>query len=113
MEILESAISTSSADFRANAEAMQGLLKELKFRVDQVKKGGGEEALRKHKERGKLTARERIDGLIDRDSAFLEFSALAAWEIYENQAPGAGMVSGIGVIHGVECVIVANDATVK
>src|SRR4051812_43894899 len=82
-------------------------------RVDQIKLGGGEEAMKKHKSRGKLTARERIEALLDPGSAFLEFSTLAAWEMYDNQAPAAGVITGIGVVQETECVIVANDATVK
>ncbi|MES2855027.1 MAG: carboxyl transferase domain-containing protein [Bdellovibrionota bacterium] len=82
-------------------------------RIDQVKLGGGKEALAKHKSRGKLTARERVEALLDPGSAFLELSTLAAWEIYDGAAPGAGMISGIGVVSGQECMIVANDATVK
>src|SRR5205814_967548 len=92
---------------------MEGLVAELRERTAQVARGGGEKALEKHRSRGKLTARERIDRLLDPDTAFLELSALAAWELYDRQAPGAGIVTGIGVIEGRECVLVANDATVK
>jgi acetyl-CoA carboxylase carboxyltransferase component len=92
---------------------MDELVAELRERTAQVARGGGEKALEKHRSRGKLTARERIDRLLDPDTAFLELSALAAWEMYEGQAPGAGIVTGIGVIEGRECVLVANDATVK
>src|ERR671935_59538 len=74
---------------------------------------GGDKALERHRSRGKLTARERIDRLLDPNTAFLELSALAAWGMYDAQAPGAGIVTGIGVIEGQECVLVANDATVK
>ncbi len=82
-------------------------------RLSVVEKGGGEEAAKKHKARGKLTARERIQNLIDPGTAFLEFSAFAAYEMYEGQAPAAGIITGIGTIEGTECVIVSNDATVK
>src|SRR2546421_6053963 len=92
---------------------MEELVAELRERTAQVSRGGGEQALEKHRSRGKLTARERIDRLLDPDTAFLELSALAAWEMYDGQAPGAGIVTGIGVIEGRECVLVANDATVK
>src|SRR5881409_654750 len=92
---------------------MEELVAELRERTAEVARGGGERALEKHRSRGKLTARERIDRLLDPDTAFLELSALAAWEMYDDQAPGAGIVTGIGVIEGRECVIVANDATVK
>src|SRR5690348_10924476 len=92
---------------------MEALVAELRERNLRVTRGGGEKALEKHRSRGKLTARERIDRLLDPDTAFLELSALAAWEVYDGQAPSAGIVTGIGVIEGRECVIVANDATVK
>src|SRR5215212_5869445 len=92
---------------------MQELVGELRGRSAQVARGGGEKALEKHRSRGKLTARERVDRLLDPDTAFLELSALAGWDEYDGQAPGAGMVTGIGVVEGRQCVIVANDATVK
>jgi acetyl-CoA carboxylase carboxyltransferase component len=111
------AVLTSQADrteaFEARRARMEELVTELRERTAQVVRGGGEEALEKHRARGKLTARERIDRLLDPDTAFLELSALAAWEMYDGQAPGAGIVTGIGVIEGRECVLVANDATVK
>ncbi len=75
--------------------------------------GGGERAVERHRARGKLLARERIDRLVDPGTAFLELNALAAWDVYDGQAPSAGIVTGIGVVEGRECVIVANDATVK
>src|SRR6476619_1681325 len=92
---------------------MEQLVAELRELTAQVAQGGGERALSRHRERGKLTARERIDRLIDPDSAFLELNALAAWDLYDGQAPGAGIVTGIGVVEGRQCVIVANDASVK
>ena len=79
----------------------------------QIARGGGEKSIERHRSRGKLTARERVDRLLDPGSAFLELGALAAWEMYDGQAPSAGIVTGIGVVEGQECVIVANDATVK
>jgi acetyl-CoA carboxylase carboxyltransferase component len=103
----------SSEEFDERRARMQGLVGELRERTAQVARGGGEKAREKHRSRGKLTARERVDRLLDPDSAFLELSALAAWEVYDGQAPAAGIVTGIGVIEGRECVIVANDATVK
>src|SRR5438874_1217083 len=99
--------------FERRRERMEQLVEELRERTAQVARGGGEKAVARHRERGKLTARERIDRLIDPDSAFLELSALAAWDLYDGQAPSAGIVTGIGVVEGQECVIVANDATVK
>lgn len=113
MEVIESVVDSNSADFKTNTEAMLAHVSQWRSRIEQVKLGGGEDALKKHKSRGKLTARERIEALLDPSSAFLEFSTLAAWEMYENQAPAAGVITGIGMIQGTECVIVANDATVK
>src|SRR4051794_11705749 len=92
---------------------MERLVAELRERTTQVARGGGERAGERHRARGKLTARERIDRLVDPDSAFLELNALAAWDIYEGEAPSAGIVTGVGVVEGRECVVVANDATVK
>src|SRR5499427_6440884 len=92
---------------------MEELVAELRDRTAAVARGGGEKALERHRSRGKLTARERIDRLVDPDASFLELSALAAWDMYDGDAPGAGVVTGIGVVEGQECVIVANDATVK
>lgn len=113
MEVLDTQINVNSQEFKENKNAMLSLVNEWRKRVEQVKLGGGEDAIKKHKARKKLTARERIEGMLDKGSAFLEFSTLAAWDMYEGQAPGAGVVTGVGMIHGVECVIVANDATVK
>src|SRR5215218_7565554 len=92
---------------------MTELVSELRERTAQVAAGGGERATERHRSRGKLLARERIDRLTDPDSAFLELNALAAWDVYDGQAPGAGIVTGVGIVEGRECVIVANDATVK
>src|SRR5690348_1338840 len=94
-------------------EQMTALVAELRERTGRVALGGGEAAVERHRSRGKLTARERIDRLVDPGSAFLELNALAAWELYGGDAPAAGIVTGIGVVEGRECVIVANDATVK
>lgn len=113
MEVLETNLDSSSKEFLANKEFLWGVTQAWRERVNQVKLGGGEEALKRHKSRGKLTARERIEGLLDAGTSFLEFSTLAAWDMYDNQAPAAGVITGVGVICGTECVIVANDATVK
>src|SRR5437588_734579 len=94
-------------------EQMAALVAELRERTEQVARGGGDAAVDRHRSRGKLTARERIDRLVDPGSAFLELNALAAWDLYDGQAPSAGIVTGIGVVEGRQCVIVANDATVK
>jgi acetyl-CoA carboxylase carboxyltransferase component len=93
--------------------AMTVLVAELRERTALVARGGGAAALERHRSRGKLTARERIDRLVDPGSAFLELNALAAWDMYGGDAPAAGIVTGIGVIEGRHCVVVANDATVK
>jgi acetyl-CoA carboxylase carboxyltransferase component len=92
---------------------MTALVAELRERTAQIAAGGGARAVERHRSRGKLTARDRIDRLVDPGGAFLELNALAAWEMYDGQAPSAGIVTGIGVVEGRECVIVANDATVK
>src|SRR3954464_10005661 len=92
---------------------MEELVAELRERSAQVAAGGGEKAMERHRSRGKLPARERVDRLADPGTAFLELGALAAWDLYDGQAPSAGIVTGIGVVEGRECVIVANDATVK
>src|SRR5438270_60681 len=92
---------------------MAALVAELRERTVEAARGGGERAMERHRERGKLPVRERIDRLVDPDTAFLELGALAAWDLYDGQAPSAGIVTGIGVVEGRECVIVANDATVK
>jgi 3-methylcrotonyl-CoA carboxylase beta subunit len=111
--IIETSQQPSSNEFQSNALAMKKIIQNWKSDLAKVKLGGGEDAIKKHKSRGKLTARERIEALIDGQTAFLEFSSLAAWDMYEGQAPGGGVITGIGVIHGTECIIVANDATVK
>src|SRR5215813_7914991 len=97
----------------ANRAAMQELVAELRSKLDAVKKGGGEAAVKRHKERGKMFVRERIESVIDPGTPLLEFSALAAGGMYDDEAPCAGLVTAIGVIHGHQTVIVANDATVK
>src|SRR5215510_11631132 len=113
MERLHSHIDTNSADFRANRDRMQALIGEYRSRLDEVRQGGGAKYLARHREQGKMPVRERIDGLIDPGSAFLELSPLAAWGMYDGDAPGAGMVTGIGRVSGRDVLIVANDATVK
>src|SRR5881296_3751722 len=92
---------------------MAALVAELRERTAQIARGGGDKAVERHRSRGKLTARERIDRLVDPGAAFLELNALAAWDLYAGEAPAAGIVTGIGIVEGRECVIVANDATVK
>src|SRR6478735_7223936 len=101
------------ADKESNREAMQQLVNELRNKLDAAKKGGGDSAVKRHKERGKMFVRDRIDALLDPDTPFLETSALAANGMYNDEAPCAGLVTGIGVVQGHQTVIVANDATVK
>ena len=113
MPILESRIDTRSAEYAANRAHHEGLAKTLAERRARVRQGGGERAQRRHREQGKKTARERIDLLLDPASPFLEIAPLAAWDLYGGDAPAAGLVAGIGRVRGIECVIVANDATVK
>ena len=112
MALLTSQV-TRDERFTSRAQRMEGLVAELRERSAQVAAGGGAKALERHRARGKLPARERIDRLVDPGSAFLELNTLAAWDLYEGQAPSAGVVTGIGVVEGQECVVVANDATVK
>lgn len=112
MAVLESGVQRDEV-FERRQERMESLVAELRERTVQVSQGGGEKATERHRSRGKLTARERVDRLVDPGGAFLELNALAAWDLYEGQAPAAGMVTGVGVVAGRECVIVANDATVK
>jgi acetyl-CoA carboxylase carboxyltransferase component len=100
-------------DFDRNRDANLGLVNELRDRLEQVRGGGGKDSVAKHRARGKLLARERIDLLVDPGSPFLELSPLAAWDMYGGDAPSAGIVTGIGVVGGREVAIVANDATVK
>jgi acetyl-CoA carboxylase carboxyltransferase component len=111
--VLSSQVERDSDAFARRRESMAELVAELRERTAGVARGGGERAVERHRSRGKLTARERIDRLVDPGGSFLELNALAAWAMYDGQAPSAGIVTGIGVVEGRECVIVANDATVK
>ena len=113
MERLESQIDPSSKDFRRNRERMTALVAELRERVTLVRQGGGEKYIQRHREQGKLPVRDRIGKLLDPGSPFLELSPLAAWDLYENEAPAAGIITGVGRVSRREVLIVANDATVK
>jgi len=113
MERIESRVSPNSSDFKRNREVMEAQVAELRAAIDRVREGGPENARRRHVERGKLLVRDRVKRLIDPQSPFVELSTLAAWGMYDDEAPGAGIVTGIGRIQGREVVIVANDATVK
>jgi len=113
MPALKTQIDTRSEDFLANAAQLRGLVDDLQATAARAALGGGEAARSKHTARGKLLPRERIRALLDPGSPFLELSALAAHGMYEDAAPGAGLVTGIGRVHGQEVLVVANDATVK
>ena len=113
MDILETHVDTTSALFQANRDRMTALVSELQQRTALVKQGGGAKYLERHRAQGKLFARERIDGLLDAGSPFLELSPLAGWDLYENEAPAAGLITGIGRVSGRDVLVVANDATVK
>ena len=113
MSLLETHLDRHSDAFARNAERMRGLVSEYRERLQTVRGGGGPDAVAKHRKRNKLTARERIDTLVDPGSDFLEFSSLAAVDMYDNDSPSAGIVTGIGIVEGQHCVIIANDATVK
>lgn len=110
---IESKIDTTSPEFIGNKEKYIELLNKYKKVLAEVKKGSSPRAVEKHKERGKLLARERIDMLVDQNTPFLELSTLAAYGTHNNEFPSAGIITGIGVIHGQEALIIANDATVK
>src|SRR6478736_4357417 len=113
MAVLTSQLDREAEEFAQRRERMEELVAELRDRSEQVARGGGEKATERHRSRGNVPARELVDLLVDPDTAFLELNALAAWEMYDDGAPSAGIVTGIGVVEGRECVIVANDATVK
>ncbi|OGP08382.1 MAG: methylcrotonoyl-CoA carboxylase [Deltaproteobacteria bacterium GWA2_45_12] len=111
--IIESSINPESKPFLENKKHHEKLIEELNSQLQSVRKGGGDEAISKHKSRNKLLARERIETLLDPDSSFLELTPLAANGLYENQAPSAGIITGIGQVENRTVMIVANDATVK
>ncbi|MGA2549307.1 MAG: carboxyl transferase domain-containing protein [Burkholderiaceae bacterium] len=113
MATLESKLNARSSEFQANALAMQRLVDDLTAKVAKVAEGGGAVARERHTARGKLLPRDRVELLLDPGTPFLELSQLAAFGLYENEAPSAGIITGIGRISGRECVIVCNDATVK
>jgi 3-methylcrotonyl-CoA carboxylase beta subunit len=113
MPMLATQINPRSDEFQRNAEAMRALVADLHLQLARIAEGGGEGARAKHLARGKLLPRERVERLLDPDTPFLEIAPLAALNMYGNEAPGAGMIAGIGRVSGVECVIVCNDATVK
>jgi 3-methylcrotonyl-CoA carboxylase beta subunit len=113
MSVIKSSLDPRAAEFKANAAALRALVDELREKTVQVSRGGSEEARQKHLARGKLLVRDRVNGLLDPGTPFLELSPLAATGLHDNDVPAGGIVTGIGRVSGVECVIVANDATVK
>src|SRR5215831_18243641 len=113
MHVLESHVDPADSTFRANRDRMQQLVSELRDRVARAREGGGAKYIERHRAQGKLPVRERIARLLDAGSPFLELSPLAAYGMYDDEAPAAGLVTGVGRVAGREVLIVANDATVK
>ena len=113
MEVIGSNLRTANRDFLDNQARMEALVRDLKERLGRARSGGGERAVELHRSRGKLLARERIEGLVDANTPFLELSPLAAWDMYDGEEASAGIVTGVGVVHGKEVMVLANDATVK
>ena len=113
MEPLESHLDPASPEFAANAERIRGLVEDLNHRLAKARLGGGEKYIARHREQGKMPPRDRIAALLDPDTPFLELSPLAANGMYDDEAPAAGMITGVGRVNGRECLIIANDATVK
>jgi len=113
MNVIETKIDTSSEEYKANYEHYLLMVKDLKEKLNWAKNERPPEVIEKHRERGKMLAQERIEALIDPNTPFLELNTLSGYGMYDGKAPGAGMITGIGLVHGREVVIVANDATVK
>jgi 3-methylcrotonyl-CoA carboxylase beta subunit len=113
MPALATKLNARSEDFKANAAAMRALVEDLNAKLAQIALGGGDGPRAKHLARGKLLPRERVERLLDPDTPFLEIAPLAALGMYNGDAPGAGLIAGIGRIAGIECMVVCNDATVK
>jgi 3-methylcrotonyl-CoA carboxylase beta subunit len=113
MQRIKSKLNLKSPEYKENIENSKKILEELKANLDKVKLGGNEIARQRHIERDKMLVRDRIKKVCDENTPFLELNALAAINMYDNEAPSAGVVTGVGMINGRECMIVANDATVK
>ncbi|MEY2771624.1 MAG: hypothetical protein RIQ38_2043 [Pseudomonadota bacterium] len=113
MPVLSTQLNPRAADFQANAQAMQALVDDLRLHLERIAQGGGEAARAKHTARGSSLPRERVMNLLDPGSPFLELAPLAALNLYDNDAPCAGLIAGIGRVSGVDCMVVCNDATVK
>lgn len=113
MAVFTSKMNPKDESFQANTAAMEALVADVQEKLQQIKQGGGEKYQQRHESRGKLLVRDRVERLLDPGSPFLELGQFAAWEVYDDYVPAAGLVTGIGRVEGVECMIVANDATVK
>src|SRR6516165_8107237 len=113
MPVLPSVVDPRSPEFARNLTAMKRLVEDLRENVGAAARGGSEEARARHVGRGKLLVRERVKLLLDPRTPFLELSALAAHDMYEREVPAAGIITGIGRIQGRDCMVIANDATVK
>ena len=113
MSVIKSRLKTTSAEFKAAAEGMRAQVAELNTRLSRAREGGDTAARTRHESRGKLLPRDRVAALLDPGSPFLELSPLAAWEVYDEPVPAAGIITGVGRVSGRDCVVVANDATVK
>ncbi|NND69016.1 MAG: methylcrotonoyl-CoA carboxylase, partial [Halioglobus sp.] len=113
MSVLTTRLNTRSADFGANVAHMQAQVDDLRELVTRLGRGGDDKSRKRHTARGKLLPRERLDALLDPGAPFLELSQLAAYNVYEDDVPGAGLITGIGRVAGQECMIFINDATVK
>jgi len=113
MTVIKTQINTRSPQFAENDAAMREVIADLHSKLEEIKQGGGAKAQERHLSRGKLLPRERIERLLDQGAPFLEFSQLAAFDVYDDFVPSAGIITGIGRVSGVECIIVANDATTK
>ena len=113
MTQLSSRINPRSDEFKAKSDSMTLLVDDLQQKLKKIEQGGGPVALERHLSRGKLLPRQRVEKLLDPGSPFLEISQFAAYEVYDEEVPAAGVIAGIGRVSGVECMIIANDATVK
>ena len=113
MTVLKTALDARSETFRPRADAMRALVDDLRDKVAAIEQGGGERARERHLSRGKLLPRERVRLLLDEGAPFLELSQFAGWQMYDDDVPAGGIITGIGPVEGRECVVVANDATVK
>lgn len=113
MAIIKSKTKPTDELFLSNKAAMETLVTQLNQHIDTIKQGGGEKAIQHQRQKGKLPARERIARLLDDNTDFLEISQFAAWQVYDEAIPCAGVIAGIGIIEGIQCMVIANDASVK